>query len=239
MAPHNRSPQYLNRGCMCNWGLECLELKKLFAEAGHVSQTRMIPIKPGASDTTVALRSLVKFLFKLGPEYHNTDFYVAAHHWPPALIERNYKGSKSNRPSRQFKTLLTRSEAASYDCAMDVTSNNFASCLKRVGVLIEESDKRRLLFVQGPTNTLYNVRSYFDGLTDHRAIRIRKRLHPEQSHEQLAVPEAVSLASPLPNATTTASLPVLPLSPEIIPSLSLYSNYIREQRDQPWPPQVC
>jgi hypothetical protein len=115
---------------MCNWGLECLELKKLFAEAGHVSQTRMIPIKPAASDTTVALRSLVKFLFKLGPEYHNTVFYVAAHHWPPALIERNYKGSKSNRPSRQFKTLLTRSEAASYDCAMDVTSNNFASCLK-------------------------------------------------------------------------------------------------------------
>jgi hypothetical protein len=157
---------------MCNWGPDCLKLKKLFAEAGDVSQTRMIPIKPGASDTSVALRSLVKFLFKLGPEYHNTDFFVAAHHWPPALIERNYKGSKSNRPSRQFKTLLTRSEAASYDCAMDVTSNNFASCLKRAGVSLVNSDKRRLLFVQGPTNTLYNVRSYFEGLTDHRAIRI-------------------------------------------------------------------
>jgi hypothetical protein len=159
MASQNRSPQHLNRGCMCNWGPDCLKLKKLFAEAGDVSQTRMIPIKPGASDASVVLRSLVKFLFKLGPEYHNADFFVAAHHWPPALIERNYKGSKSNRPSRQFKTLLTRSEAASYDCAMDVTSNNFASCLKRAGVSLVNSDKRRLLFLQGPTNTLHNVRS--------------------------------------------------------------------------------
>ncbi len=72
-----------------------MKLKKLFAEAGDVSQTRMIPVKPGASDTSVALRSLVKFLFKLGPECHNIDFFVAAHHWPPALIERNCKGSKA------------------------------------------------------------------------------------------------------------------------------------------------
>jgi hypothetical protein len=122
MASHNHSPQHAR-----NWGPECLKLKKLFAEAGHVSQTRMIPIKPGASDASVALRSLVKFLSKLGPEHHNADFCVAAHHWPPALTERNNKGSKSNRPSRQFKTLLTRSEAASHDCAVDVTSDNFAS----------------------------------------------------------------------------------------------------------------
>ena len=97
MASLKRSPQHLNRGCMCNWGHECLKFKKLFAEAGHVSQ--MIPIKPGASNhSSVALRSIVKFVFKLGPEYNNTDFYVAAHHWPPSLIERNYLGPLSNRP---------------------------------------------------------------------------------------------------------------------------------------------
>jgi hypothetical protein len=215
---------------MCDWGPECLKLKKLFAEAEHISQMRMIPIKHGASsDANVALRSLVKFLFKLGPEHDNADFHVAAHHWPPALIERNYKGSKDRAP-RQFKTLLTRLEAASYNCAMDVTSNNFASCLKRAGVSIKESDERRLLFVQGPANTLCdNVRSYFGGLTDHRAIRIRRQLHAEQIHEQLAVPEAVSSASLLPNATTTASLPVLPLSPETISPASLCSNCIRDR----------
>jgi hypothetical protein len=212
---------------MCDWGPECLRLKKLSAEAEHVLQMRMNPIKHGASDANVAVRLLVKFLFKLGPEHDNADFYVAAHHWPPALIERNHQGSK-DRASRQFKTLLTRSEAASHDCAMDVPSDNFASCLKRAGVSIEESDERQLLFVQGPANTLCNVRSYFGGLTDHRAIRVRGRLHAEQIHEQLAVPEAVSSASPLPNATTTASLPVLPLSPEIIPPASLCSNCIRD-----------
>jgi hypothetical protein len=86
--------------------------------------------------------------------------------------------------------------------------------------------------VQGPTNTLYNVRSYFEGLTDHRAIRVRERLLTEQIHEHLAVPEAVSSASPLPNAKMAASLPVLPLSPEIIPPMSLYSNYIRERHSK-------
>ena len=57
-----------------------VKFKKLFAEAGHVLQIRMIPIKPGASDTSVTLKSLVKFVFKLGPEYYDTDFYVAPHH---------------------------------------------------------------------------------------------------------------------------------------------------------------
>ena len=107
MASHKRSPQYLNRGCMCNWGPECLKFKKLFAEAGHVSQMRMIPIKPGASDHSVALRSIVKFIFKLGPEYDNTDFYVAAHHWPPSLIERNYSDSLSTLHSRNRWWLWT------------------------------------------------------------------------------------------------------------------------------------
>jgi hypothetical protein len=112
---------------MCDWGPERLKLKKVFAEAERVLQMRMIPIKHGASHANVALRSLVKFLFKLGPEHDNADFYMAAHHWPPALIERNCQGSK-DRASRQFKTLLTRSEAALCDCAVDVTSDNFSSC---------------------------------------------------------------------------------------------------------------
>ncbi len=63
---------------------------KLFADAGNVLQTRMIPVKPGASDTSVALRSLVKFVFKLVPEHDNTDFHVAAHScWPPSLTDRH------------------------------------------------------------------------------------------------------------------------------------------------------
>jgi hypothetical protein len=73
-----------------------LKLKKLFAEAERVSQMRMIPVKHGASDTNVALRSLVKFLFKLGPEHDNADFHVAAHHWPPALIESLFVRAEDN-----------------------------------------------------------------------------------------------------------------------------------------------
>jgi hypothetical protein len=76
---------------------------------------------------------------------------------------------------------------------------------------------------------VYNARSYFEGLTDQHAIHIREQILTEQIHEQLAVPEAVLSASPIPNATTRAALPVLPLSPEIIPHASLYSNYIRER----------
>ena len=136
-----------------------MNLKKLLAQADDVLLTRMISIQPGGSETSIALRSVVKFHFKLGPEYDDTEFYVAAHHWAPSLISRNYEGSKGNRPSRQFKTLLTKSEAGSYDCSMEETINNFESCMKRAGVSISKKDERRLLLAQGPTNTLSSVRS--------------------------------------------------------------------------------
>jgi hypothetical protein len=92
-----------------------LNLKELLDEAGDDLPARMIPIKPGVSKTSIALRSVVKFHFKLGTEHDDADFYIAAHHWMPSLISKNYKGSKGNRPSRQFKSLLTASEACSYD----------------------------------------------------------------------------------------------------------------------------
>ncbi len=119
MSSSTVSPAYLERPCCCNWGSECCMLKKLLCEAGDVLLTRMIRIRPGISETIVALRSVVKLIFRLGPEYNDADIYVAAHHWAPALISRNYIGSKKNRPSRQFKCLLTRSEAISYDCCLD------------------------------------------------------------------------------------------------------------------------
>ena len=73
----------------------------------------MIRITLGNSETCIALRSVVKFHFKLGPAYDDKNYLVAAHHWAPSLIKRNYEGSKGNRPSCQFKTLLTRAEAGS------------------------------------------------------------------------------------------------------------------------------
>jgi hypothetical protein len=143
----------------------------------------------------------------MGPEYDDTDFHVAAHHWAPLLIRRNYEGSKGTRVSRQFKTLLTKLEATSCCCSiMEEPINNFESCMKRAGISIPKMDKRRLLLAQGPTNTLSSVRSYFEGISGEsyfegisgeRAVGLRQRIREDENREALAVPEAVSSASPL------------------------------------------
>ncbi len=69
-----------------------MNLKKLLVQADDVLLTRMICIQPSGSETSVALRSVVKFHLKLGPEDDDKLFYVAAHHWAPSLISRNYEG---------------------------------------------------------------------------------------------------------------------------------------------------
>ena len=125
MASSAVSPNYLNCRCVCNWGPECMNPRKLLDQAGDVRLTRMIHITVGNTDTCIALRSVVKFHFKLGTAYDDSDFFVAAHHWAPSLIKRNYEGSKGNRPSRQFKTLLTRAEAGSYDCTIGGNNQQF------------------------------------------------------------------------------------------------------------------
>ena len=165
--------------------------------------------------------------FKLGPEYKNEDFYVAAHHWAPSLIARNYDGSKANRPSRQFKTLLSRSEAQSHAWSMGESINNFESCMRRAGVLIEKTDARRQLIVQAPINPLSSARSYFQGLTGPRAVRLRERILQEQKQEPLAVSEAVSAASPRVSSTSSA----IANSPDLtLLSVLRYQKYIRDER---------
>jgi hypothetical protein len=82
-------------------------------------------------------------------------------------------------------------------------------------------DERRLLFLQGPTNTLSSVVSYFEGITGDRAVRLHERILDEQNHEPLVVPEAVSAASPL------VSYPApLASSPDLTPPAFTYQNYI-------------
>jgi hypothetical protein len=76
-------------------------------EAGDDLLTRMIPIKSGASELSISLRSAVKLHFKLGSEDDGLDFCVTAHHGTPSLISKNYEGSKGNKPSRQFKILAS------------------------------------------------------------------------------------------------------------------------------------
>jgi hypothetical protein len=226
MAHNTASPNFFQHRCVCTWGAECIQLKKLLDEAGDVLLTRMIPIQLGCTDNSIALRSVVKFHFKLGSDFDDSGvFFVAAHHWAPSLITKNYEGSRSNRPSRQFKTLLTRSEACSYDCSMEENINSFQSCLKRAGVSIERADKRRLLIVQAPINPLSSVRSYFEGITSDRAVRLRWRILEEAQREPLAVPEAVSLASPLVSSVAATLAP----SPPLTPSLATYQNYIKQK----------
>ena len=53
-----------------------LHVEKLLCEAGDVLLTRMIRIRPGTSQTIVALRSVVKLIFRLGPEYNDADIAV-------------------------------------------------------------------------------------------------------------------------------------------------------------------
>ena len=107
-----------------------MKLKHLLDEAGDVLLTRMIPIQLGSSVTSIALRSVVKFHFQHGSDFDEAEvFFLAAHHWAPSLIAKNYEGSTGNRASRQFRTLLTRSEALSYDCSMEENINSFQSCL--------------------------------------------------------------------------------------------------------------
>jgi hypothetical protein len=93
-----------------------------------------------SSKTSIALRCVVKFHFQLGPENDDKEFYVAAHHWASLLISRNFEGLKGNGASRQFKNLLTRSEAGSYDCSMEEKIDTFKSCMKRARVLISRTD---------------------------------------------------------------------------------------------------
>ena len=172
------SPNYFKHRCVCNWGVECMKLKKLLDEAGDVLLTRMISIQRGSTDTSIALREVVKFHFKLGSDQQDDSdvWFVAAHHWSPSLISKNYVGSTTGkRPSRQFKSLLTRSEARSYKCSMEENINTFQSCLKRAGVTIEKNDYRRLLIVQAPINPLSSVRSYFNDITSDQAVRLRGR----------------------------------------------------------------
>jgi hypothetical protein len=242
------SPNYFRFRCVCNWGVECFNLKKLLDEAGDDLLTRMIPIKSGASDLSISLRSAVKLHFKLGPEDDGLDFYVAAHHWTPSLISKNYEGSKGNRPSRQFKTLLTLSEARSHDWSMSETVNNFESCMRRAGVSVPRTDERRHFIVQAPINPRSRVRSYFQALTGRRAVRLRERILEDEKREPLAVPEAVSSASPLVFSSAVASPLVFssavasPLAPSSavaavasspdlsLPSVSTYQKHIREQQ---------
>jgi hypothetical protein len=106
---------------------------------------------------------------------------------------------------------------------MDEKINNFESCMKRAGVSTPRTDERRPLFAQAPTNTLSSVRSYFQGLTGDRAARLRERILVERNLEPLAVPTAISSASPL-------CLVASPASPEVIPSASTFQNCIRERQ---------
>jgi hypothetical protein len=108
---------------------------------------------------------------------------------------------------------------------MEENINSFQSCLKRAGVSIETADERRLLFVQAPINPLSSVRSYFEGITSDRAVRLRERILEEAKREPLAVPEAVSLASPLVSSVAATLAP----SPPLTPSLATYQNYIKQQ----------
>jgi hypothetical protein len=216
---------------VCNWGAECINLKKLLDQASDVLLTlltRMIPIKCGSNHTSVALRSAVKLHFKLGSRYDDKmELFIAAHHCAPSLISKNYEGSKGNRPSRQFKNLLTRSEAQSYNCsAMTDNVNLFESCMRRAGVLIERADERRLLIMQAPTNPLSNVRSYFQGITGNHAVHLRVRLLEEEKREPLAVPIVVSSASPL--RSIPAAVPSSPVhAPDLTPSVCFYQKYIQ------------
>jgi hypothetical protein len=86
-------------------------------------------------------------------------------------------------------------------------------------------DERHLLFVQAPTNTLSSVRSYFEVITGDRAVHLHEQILDEQNREPLAVPEAVSAASPL------VSYPApLASSPDLTPSAVTYQNYIRDRQ---------
>ncbi len=60
-------------------------LKNLLCEAGDVLLTRMIRIRPGTSETIIALRSVVKLIFRLGPEYDDAYINVAGNHRAPAV----------------------------------------------------------------------------------------------------------------------------------------------------------
>jgi hypothetical protein len=176
-------------------------------EAGDDLLTRMIPIISSlVLELSISLRSTVKLHFKLGSEDDGLDFCVAAHHWTPSLISKNYEGSKGNRPSRQFKILLIPSEARSYDWSMSENINNFESCMRRAGVSVPRTDERRHFIVQAPINPLSRVRSYFQALTGRRAVRLRQRILEDEKREPLAVPEAVSSASPLASSSAVAAV---------------------------------
>jgi hypothetical protein len=80
---------------------------------------------------------------------------------------------------------------------MSENINNFESCMRRTGVSVPRTDERRHSVVQAPINPLSRVRSDFQALTGRRAVRLRQRILEDEKREPLAVPEAVSSASPV------------------------------------------
>ena len=95
------SPSNFRSHCAGNWGAERMSLKKLLDQAGKALLMRMIPVKPGISETSIALGSALKLHFKLGAECDDAELCVAAHHWwAPSLMSKNYESSKGNRPSQ-------------------------------------------------------------------------------------------------------------------------------------------
>ena len=220
----------MNTGCVCNWGQKCGEFKTLLFEARDKVLTKMIRIRfSPATDQNIALRSAVNKIFKPGPEYDNKDFCVAAHHWAPSLIQKNFKGS-SGRPSHQFDQLLTLSEARSYDCSMDASINNFESRLEKAGKSLSATDERRLLFVQVPTNTPFRVRSYLKGLACDRGSRLHKRKFANETRELLAIIKASTSSAP-PLVAIVSTSAAVPSSPPdlIIPPASYYQDYVWKQ----------
>jgi hypothetical protein len=112
--------------------------------------------------------------------------------------------------------------------------------MKRTGVLISRMDERNLLFAQGPTNTLSSVRSYFEGLTGDSVVRLHEWILDKQNCKPLAVPAAVSLASPRKSSLAPlASYPGLVVIYPLHPPPKLHQRAINKvQWQKELPPKV-
>jgi len=94
------SPNYFRYRCVCHWGPECLNLKKLLDEAGDVLLTRMILFRPGSSQTSTALRSAMKtFHARAGASFDS---------WKRKNTAREVKGSSDASLRADLKSRVSQ-----------------------------------------------------------------------------------------------------------------------------------
>ena len=102
-------------------------------------------------------------------------YFVAAHHWHPQLVARN------ENTSRQFSTLIDRSEASQYGVSYVESSNMFSSVTRNLDStkLPKKQKSKNNWFVQAPLMARKDIMENVAALQ--RSRKHGRNIHPTET----------------------------------------------------------